>query len=79
MPTLISLNFQDYQAPESVMMSQKVHYFLDMGLPYFSHIKEMSWTTAEYLQWTIYVKTKSHFYKRIKEIAKNFPDLLIPR
>ena len=50
MPTLISLNFQDYQAPESVMMSQKVHYFLDMSLPYFSHIKEMSWTTAEYLQ-----------------------------
>ena len=50
MPTLISLNFQVYQAPESVMMTQRVHYFLDLGQSYFYRIKGMSWITAEYLQ-----------------------------
>ena len=65
MPTLISLNFQVYQAPESVMMTQRVHYFLDLGQSYFYRIKGMSWITAEYLQWTIYVKTKSNVYMYI--------------
>ena len=65
-PTLILLNFQVYQAPESVMMSQMVHYFLDFGLCYFYRIKSMSWITAEYLQGTIYVKTKSRVYMYIK-------------
>ena len=78
MPTLISLNFQVYQAAESVMMIQRVHYFLDLGQSYFYCIKGISWITAEYLQWTIYVKTKNHVYMYIKKLAKNFPDLLIP-
>ena len=59
MPTLILLNPQVYHAPESVIMNQKVHYFLDLRLSYFCHIKEMSCITADHLQWTIYGKTKS--------------------
>ena len=70
MPTVISLNFQVYQSPESVMMTQRVHYFLDLGLSYFHHIKGMSWITAEYLQLTIYVKTKSHVYMYLKKTSK---------
>ena len=70
MTTLISLNFQVYQAPESVMMTQKVHYFLDLGLSYLYRIKGMSWITAEYLQWTIYVKTKKYVYMYIKKTSK---------
>ena len=42
-------NFQVYQALDSVMMTHRVHYFLDLGLSYFYRIKEMSWITAEYL------------------------------
>ena len=78
MPTLILLNFQICQAPESVMMNQRVHYFLDLGLSYFYRIKPMSRITAEYLQWTIYVKTKSGGYMYIKKLAKNVLGLLIP-
>ena len=77
-PTLILLNFQVYQAPESVMMKKRVHFFLDLGLSYFYRIKAMSWITAEYLQWTIYVKTKDRVYMYMKKLAKNFPGLLIP-
>ena len=78
MPTLILLNPQVYQAPESVIMNQKVHYFHDFSLSYFYRIKAMSWITADHLQWTIYVKTKSRVYMCIKELAQNFPGLLIP-
>ena len=35
MPTPILSNSQIYQAPESVMMNQRVDYFLDLGLSYF--------------------------------------------
>ena len=66
MPTLVSLNFQVYQAPESV----RVHYFLDLDQSFYDHIKGMSWITAEHLQWTIYVKTKSHVYVYIKKTSK---------
>ena len=76
--TLILLNIQAYQAPESVMINQRVHYFLDLGLSYFYRIKVMSWITAEYLQWTMYVKTKCCVYLYIKKLANNFPGLLIP-
>ena len=31
MPTLILLNFQVYQAPDSVMMNQRVDWFLDLA------------------------------------------------
>ena len=79
MTTGILWNFQVYQALESVMMNQRVHYFLDLGLSYFYRIKAVSWITAEYLQWTIYVKTNSRVYKYIKKLAKNFPGLLIPQ
>ena len=67
MPTLISLTFQVYQAAESVIMTQRVHYFLDLGQSYFYRIKGRSWITAEYLQWTIHVKTKSYVYMFIKK------------
>ena len=50
MPTLIFVNFQAYQALETVMMTQMVNYFLDLDLLYFYHIKGMSWITAEYLE-----------------------------
>ena len=50
MRTLTLLNSQVYQAPESVMMNQRVHYFHDLGLSYFYRIKAMSWITADYLQ-----------------------------
>ena len=78
MPTHISLNFQVYQVPESVVMTQRVRYFLYLGQSYFYRIKKMWWVTDEYLQWSIYVKTKSHVYMCIKKLAKIFPGLLIP-
>ena len=78
MPTLILLNPQVYQAPESVIKDQRVHYFQDLGLSYFYRIKTLSWITADYLQWTIYVKTKSRFYMCIKKQAQNVPGILIP-
>ena len=65
-PYIIQLQVD--QAPESVIMNQRVHYFLDLGLSYFDHIKAMSWITAEYLQWTIYVKTKSRVCMYIKKL-----------
>ena len=73
MPTLILLIPQVYQAPESVMRNQKVHYFRDFSLSYFYSIKAMSWVTADNLQWTVYGKTKSHVYMPIKKnYRKNF-------
>ena len=78
MPTLILLNPQVYQAPESVIMNQKVHYFHDFSLSYFYRIKAMSWITADHLQWTIYEKTKSRVYMSIKKLAQNFPGFVIP-
>ena len=59
MPTLILLNPQVYQAPESVIMNQRIHYFHDLGLSYFYRLKVMAWIAADNLQWTIYVKTKN--------------------
>ena len=78
MLTPMLLNTQIYQAPESVIMNLRVHYFHDLGLSYFYRIKAISLITADHLQWTIYVKTKSLVYMRIKKLALNFPDLLIP-
>ena len=60
------------------MMTQRVHYFLDLDLSYFYRIKGMSWIIAEYLQLTIYVKQKAMFICTQKNLPKNFPDLLIP-
>ena len=67
MLTLILLNPQVYQAPESVMVNQRVNYFHDLGLSYFYSIKAMSWITGDYLQQTIYVKTKSRIQMCIKK------------
>ena len=78
MPTLILLNLQVYQTPESVIMNQKVHYFHDLSLFYFCRIIAMSWIIADHLQWTIYGKTKSCVYMSIKKLAQNFPGFLIP-
>ena len=72
MPTLMLLNPQIYQAPKSVIMNYRVHYFHDLGLSYFYHIKTMSMIRADHLQWTIYVKTKSRVYMCIKNWQKNF-------
>ena len=77
MPTLILLNTHVYQALESVIMNHRIHYFHDLQLSYFYRIKAMSWITIDHLQWTIYVKTKSRVYMCIKELAQNFPGLLI--
>ena len=79
MPTLILLNPQVHHAPERVIINQKVHYFLHLGLSYFYSIKEMSCITADHLQWTIYGKTKSRVYMSIKKLAQIFPGFLIPR
>ena len=50
MPILILLNLQAYQAPESVMMNDRVHYFHDLGLLNFYRIKcnvmDHSWLLA---------------------------------
>ena len=77
MLTLMLLNPQICQAEESVIMNHRVHYFHDLGLSYFYRIKAVSLITGDHLQWTIYVKTKSLVYMRIKKLALNFPDLLI--
>ena len=77
MPILILLNPQTYQALESVIMNHRVHYFHDLGLSYFYHIKAMSLITADHFQWAIHVKTKSRVYMRLKKLAQNFPGLLI--
>ena len=78
MATLILLNPRIYQALESVIMNHRVHYFHHLGLSYFYCIKGMSLITADYLQWTIYVKTKSRVYMCIKKLGQNIPGLLIP-
>ena len=79
MPTLISLNPQVYQAPKIVMMNQRVHYFHDLGLSNFYRIKIISSITADYLQWNIYLKTKSRVYmSKKKKLAQNFLGVLIP-
>ena len=48
MPTLTSLNYLVYQAPESVTMTQRVHNIIDLGLSHFYRIKVMSWITGDY-------------------------------
>ena len=78
MPTLTLLNPHVYQASESVIMNDRVQYFHDLGLSYFYRIKTMSLITDDHLQWTIYVKTKSHIYLCIKKLSGNFPGLLVP-
>ena len=50
-----------------MMMNERVHYFHDFGLSYFYRIKTMSWITADYLQSTIYVRTKCLVYMCIKK------------
>ena len=69
MPTLILLNPQIYQAPESVIKNHRVHCLHDLGLCYFYRIKAMSLITANHLKWTIYVKTKSLVYMCIKKTS----------
>ena len=78
MPTLILLNLQVYQTPESVIMNQKVHYFHDLSLSYFYRIKVMSWIIADHLQWTIYGKTKSCIYMSIKKTSTKLSRLSNP-
>ena len=77
MPTHILLNPQIYQALESVIMNHRVHGLHDLGLSYFYCIKALSLITADHLQRTRYVKTKSCVYMCIKKLAQNFPGLLI--
>ena len=60
-------------------MNQKLRYFHDLSLSYFYRIEAMSWITADYLEWTIYGKTKSRVYMSIKKLAQIFPGFLIPR
>ena len=69
MSTLVLLNPQFYQALEKVIMNHRVHYFHDLGLPYFYRIKAMPWITADYLQWILYVKAKSRVYMCIKKTS----------
>ena len=38
-----------YQAPKSVVMNQRVHYFHGLDLSYFYRIKVMSLITADHL------------------------------
>ena len=68
--TLISLKFQVYQARKSVMVTQRVHYFLDLGLSYFYRIKEIWRITAEYLQWTIYKMVYTYLKKTDKKLSR---------
>ena len=75
MPTLILLNRQIYQATESVVMNHRVHYFHGLGLSYFYRIKATPLITADHLQWTIYVKTKSRVYMGIKKTFQAFQSL----
>ena len=63
MLTLILLNSQVYQAPESVIMNHMVHNFYELRLLIFIASKQI---IADHLRWTIYVKTKSRVYMRIK-------------
>ena len=74
MPTLILLNSQVYQAPESVIMNHGVHIFRIKEYLSFTASKQI---TADPLHWTIHVKTKSRVYMSIKKLAQNFPGLLI--
>ena len=67
MPTFILLNLQVHQAPKSVMMHQRVHYFYDLDLSYFYSIEAMSWIIDDYLQWARFVKTKGRVYMGIKK------------
>ena len=78
MLTLILLNPQIYQPPISVVMNQRLHYFHGLDLSYFYRIKAMSLITADHLQWTIHVKTKSRIYMGTKK-TQNFPGLPIIR
>ena len=55
------------------MMNQRVHCFHDFGLSYLYRIKAMSWVTADYLQWTIYVKINSRLYMCIKKANIKLP------
>ena len=70
---LILLDSQICHTPESVLMNQRVHCVHDFGLSYFDPIKAMSWITADYLQWAIYVKNvkrKSRVYTCVKKLAQ---------
>ena len=75
MPSLILVNSQICQTPESTIMNHRVHCFHDLGLSYFYRIKAMSLTTADHLRWTKYVKTKSLAYMCIKKLAQTFTGL----
>ena len=78
MPTFILLKPQEYQAPEIVIMSYRIHYFHDLGPSHFYRIKAMSWITADHLQWMDHVCKKSRVYMCIKKLSQKFPGLLIP-
>ena len=78
MLTLILLNPQIYQAPESVITNHMIHYFHDLGQCYIYWIKAITLITADHLQWNIYVKKKPCLCVHKKKLAQNFPGLLIP-
>ena len=44
------------------MMNQRVYYFLYLDLSYFYRIKALSFSTADYFQLIVYVKTKTCVY-----------------
>ena len=50
-----------YQVPV-LWLTRRIQHFHDLRLSYFYCIKAMSRITAVYLQWTMYVKTKSSVY-----------------
>ena len=59
MPTFILLISQIYQAPESVVMNHRIHYFHGLVQSYFYHIKAMSLITDDHFQWIIICKKRS--------------------
>ena len=62
MPTLILLNPPNLSSTRKCNNKSQGHDFHDLGLSYFYRIKAMSFITADHLQWTIFVKTKSRVY-----------------
>ena len=71
MPALILLNLK------SIKHQRECDDEHDLDISCFYCIKAI-WILPDYLQWTLYVKTKSHVYMCIKKLAKNYPGLVIP-
>ena len=75
--TLILLNFQVYQASESVMMKQRVQLFSSFGpilfLLHQSKVMDHSWVLAVKKQRAVFISTKKTKQKQTKKKQqKNF-------